>query len=122
MTTPTVTTAAIVVDGHEIRVPVICEPVGDHLAVTPGIIRKEDALVLAGDFVVTHRPTGRRIGRWGVCHTCALQLARGLATLDTVDWATHQVGEQPGPEAWQLIGMAEACDADDCHTIPEVSE
>lgn len=114
--TPTVTTvaSAVRVDGHEIRVPVICEPVGDHLAVAPALVHNAGTITPAGGFVVVHRPTGRRVGWVGICHTCALQLARGIAALNTVDWATHQIGEQPGPEVWQLIAEAEMCDADDC--------
>lgn len=69
-------------------VTVVCEPVNEWLAITPGFgMDPEGKTWLTGTFYVTHLPTGTRLagGDEGVCVNCCRKASLELAAM-SADW------------------------------------
>jgi hypothetical protein len=68
-------------------VTVICEPVNDTIVITPTFGMDENGNThLRGDFVVTHRPTGRHLSDGSGCINCCRSAAHALIATG-IDWA-----------------------------------
>lgn len=78
-------------DGHGGAIRVMCEFVGDHLAIVPALVGDNR---LTGMWAVSHTPTRLRLPGEGACIQCARHAAR-LADCCGIDWA-----EVEGDKDW----------------------
>jgi hypothetical protein len=105
-----------------------CEPISDDLAITP--VFGMDALgnsVLGGDFVITHRATGRTVSDGPGCIECCRSAGKALVATG-VDWSlltSDNLAEQTaawGDEVRRAVAEARtvnwSCDAEDCEPWP----
>lgn len=110
-------------------VTVPCEPIGEHLAITPTFGMTEDLrAVLGGDFVITHRRSGKVISDGPACIECCRSAGKALLAT-SIDWAA--ITEENAAAFLKALpedavrALAEArtvnwtCDAEDCEPWPD---
>lgn len=128
MTKPVPTFPTCIITTTEGTVTVPCEPIGEHLAITPTFGMTDDLQgVLGGTFVITHRVTGKAVSDGPGCIECCRSAGKALLATG-VDWSA--ITEDNASEFWATMpdelrrAVAEArtvnwsCDAEYCDPWP----
>lgn len=116
----------ITTDSGTLTVP--CEPINDHLAITPVFGMDADgSSLLGGDFIITHRATGMAVSDGPGCLECCRGAGRALVETG-VDWGAlnrdnvGNISQSWSDELRQRVAEARtvnwSCDAEYCEPWP----